>query len=44
MKKRPRKVVLQESPRITVCFPNTYTEEKVDIWLAKWYRYNNRTH
>ena len=45
MKKRPpRKVVLQKSPRITVCFPSTYTEKQEDIWLAKWYSSRNLTH
>ena len=44
MNKQTTRITLQESPRITVCFPPTYTKEQKDMWLAKWYRYNNRTH
>jgi hypothetical protein len=44
MEKRTPRVVLQESPRITVCFPNTYTNEQVDIWLAKWLKDRQQLH
>ena len=29
---------------LTVTFPPNWSEEKIDIWLAKWYKHNNRTH
>jgi len=42
--KKQTTIVLQESPKITVCFPNTYTEEKKDIWLAKWFKDRQQLH
>ena len=38
------RVVLQDSPYLSVYFPPNWTQEKIDIWLAKWYKNNNQTH
>jgi len=35
---------LQKSPLITVCFPPNWTQEKIDVWLAKWYSSRDLTH
>ena len=38
------RVELQEQPRISVYFPEHWTELEIDTWLAKWYQNNNQTH
>jgi len=38
------RIVLQDNPYISVYFPSNWTQEKIDIWLAKWYKNNNQTH
>ena len=32
------------SEDLRVAFPPHWSEEEMDIWLAKWYKYNNKTH
>ena len=32
------------SEDLRVAFPPHWSEEQQDIWLAKWYKYNNKTH
>jgi hypothetical protein len=29
---------------LTVTFPPHWSEEKMDIWLAKWHKNNNKLH
>jgi len=36
------RVVLQDKPRITVCFPFTWTQIQKDQWIAEWKKNNNR--
>ncbi len=44
MNKQTTRITLQESPRITVCFPTTYTKEQKDIWLTKWLKDRHKLH
>ena len=39
-----KNVKFRLSEDLTVTFPPHWSEEKMDIWLAKWYKYNNKTH
>lgn len=37
------KIVLQDKPvLITVCFPETHTQEQIDIWLARYWKDKGR--
>ncbi len=38
------RVVLQDKPYISVFFPAHWSQEKIDIWLAKWYSARQLTH
>jgi len=38
------RVVLQDKPFISVYFPSSMNQEKIDNWLAKWYSARNLTH
>ena len=38
------RIELQEQPRISVYFPEHWTELQIDTWLAKWYNQNKQTH
>jgi hypothetical protein len=44
MKIKTERFILQTSPKITVCFPSTYTTEQIDIWLAKWFKDRKQLH
>ena len=39
-----KNVKFRLSEDLIVSFPPHWSEEEIDIWLAKWYKYNNKTH
>jgi|TARA_B100000745_G_C19876231_1_gene292317 hypothetical protein len=39
-----KNVKFRLSEDLTVTFPPHWTEEEMDIWLAKWKKYNNKLH